>query len=713
MTKINFFPLLLILSAVIFYAGCTDRSVKPVKGELFAEDIDGGKRYSLDGEWEFYWEKLYAGDDFNKPEAEADRRYINYNVNWNKADINGWNVPDTGYATYRLKIKLPDKMNKRVLMHIPYYSMAVNIFCNNRLIFSNGTVGTTEGTSETVSYHPFIAEAVPDKGIIDLVIHASNFQYPRGGIRDSIIMGERDSIIRFIEISTSFEMILLGSLIMMSLYNLILFFLLKRYKFTFYFSLVCFFTSIHMMVNGTLFLGKFGISWSCIEKIHDITWMAIVYFFLRYYMALFEKYYNKIILLVYTVSTSVICIIIAVAPVFIFDHLHNLILVMYFFAVFYSLGTSIIELKNRKANSIYFVLSFCIIIIFMVIDTFPSIIITRYKGLAPAGIFLFSIIQSILIGKEINIQFSVNTELSNNLLQRNNELAQLNNNLSMMVEEKTENLRIQNTIMNANNKILLNNKTDLEKRISDAEHSLLRKNDLVIINSRHASMGEMIGFLGHQWKQSIYAISLYSEALKNILQQKGTLDIETARDPLEKIDSFIIEMYTTMNDLSDFMKPKKDVEYFSITDVVEETIRLMNDFITINSVEIIKDYMGDVSLTGFSNEMKQVVMNIIKNAIDVFSERSVKERVIVISVSSDNQEHILKISDNAGGIPLDNPDEVFDRFYTSKTDGTGLGLYLCRMIIEQRFGGNIEVHNTEGGASFVISIPVFTEDTVL
>jgi len=142
------------------------------------------------------------------------------------------------------------------------------------------------------------------------------------------------------------------------------------------------------------------------------------------------------------------------------------------------------------------------------------------------------------------------------LLKKNHKALSLNNDLEQIISDKTEELKIQNSIVSVNNHIIMSKKTELEEILKTKVEELCHKDDLMFLNSRQASMGELMGFIGHQWKQNIYAISLYTEALKNILMQKGTLDIDTAKDPLDKIDSFIIEMYNNLNDFTDFVNGK-------------------------------------------------------------------------------------------------------------------------------------------------------------
>jgi len=712
MRKINTLTIILILCSIIFLTGCVNELQQPVKGELFLEKINNGDLYTLGGEWEFYWEGLYRGEDFNNPDISVKKKYIDYRTNWYNAVIDGWKVPEYGYATYRAIIKYPADIKDHIFIRIPNFDMGVNIYCNNNIIFSNGTVGKTAESSRTVNYFPFIAEVFPENGVIELVIHASNFKFPRGGIRDSIVIGSRESIISFNDITISVEMIIIGCLLIMSLYNLILFILIKNKYITLYFSIVCLTSAINMMVNGSAVLGKMGLPWEHLSRVHYISWIVSVYFFYRYFTELFEKYSYKYLRVFFTVSTTLICLTILSTPINVFNHLYYPIMLIYIFIYGFSILISILEFKAGSENSSIFFVSFLILFVLMLIDSLPYMGINQINAVVPAGMLLFCIIQSFIIGKDIYNQYSANSKLSIDLGIKNSELNELNDNLETIVLKRTDDLNKEKEKVVEQNRIINNLNAVLKDGITDALAQVREKNDMMMLQSRLASMGEMTGFIGHQWKQNIYAISLYTEALKNILNKKGKLDAETANDPLDKIDSFIIEMYNNLNDFMDFIKPVKEIEYFSISDTVNETLNLMSDYLTINSTEIIREYKKEHTLTGFSNELKQVVMNLLKNSVDAFVSNKSKDRLIVISVYSDDKNCFLSIKDNAGGIHLDNPDAIFNKFHTSKSEGAGLGLYLSRIIIEQRFKGKIEVLNKKGGVEFIISIPVSAEDII-
>jgi C4-dicarboxylate-specific signal transduction histidine kinase len=113
-------------------------------------------------------------------------------------------------------------------------------------------------------------------------------------------------------------------------------------------------------------------------------------------------------------------------------------------------------------------------------------------------------------------------------------------------------------------------------------------------------------------------------------------------------------MFNTFNSFNNFIKPAGDAEIFSIKEAVDNTIAMMHDFITINSVNVERDFKGDPVLEGLSNELEQVLMNIIKNSIDEFNERGIAERMLSIAVSRNNGMNYVRIKDKRRGIKLDN-----------------------------------------------------------
>ncbi len=702
-----------ICCTLIFTAGCNNKGPHTEKGRLFLDRSSLDSRETLTGEWEFYNGVLCSVNNFDRPWMSSNLQYADYTSNWLSTLLSSSSPPEKDYATYRLLISTPQNMADNLFIRIPYNVVPVTIFSNSTMIFSNAAVGDSSQLTGIQNSYPYIAEVMPVNGSIDLVVHISGYRFPGGGPREPLIIGTRDSILRYNDILTSINIFVIGSLLIMTIYNLIIFFIAKKLKSSLFFSLFCISSAVHIFVSGTSLLSRFGIQSESILKIYYISIIMALYFFFRYFTAVFKNYRRDTVTAVCTAGTIIICLSAIIVHSGVLYYFYYPVMSLYILSMLIFSAISVRELINKNENSYMFLYSFIAIFTLMLFDSIPGIGISQFNSAAPAGFVFFCIIQSIITGRELNRQLTANRELSEVLTRKNEELSTMNTGLEKRIEERTGELREQNRIVSEQNTLIKEINLTLEKRIRDAVEDLRNKDDILTITSRQAVMGEMISFIGHQWKQNIYAISLYTEALKNILVQKGSLSVERAKDPLDKIDSFIIEMYNNLNDFIDFIRPGKEPDFFSITGAIEETLLLMKDYITINSIEVIRDYSGEPSTSGFSNELKQVLMNLLKNSIDAFNERKITDRIIVISIHSDGEFNCIRVMDNAGGIPLANPDGVFEKFYTTKKGGTGLGLYLSRILIKKRFSGSLEVRNKDGGASFTISIPVHTENTVL
>lgn len=246
----------------------------------------------------------------------------------------------------------------------------------------------------------------------------------------------------------------------------------------------------------------------------------------------------------------------------------------------------------------------------------------------------------------------------------------------------------------------------LEKRIEE-EVALSRQKDFMMIQqSRHASMGEMISYIAHQWRQPLNALGLL---LANI--RYDFLDGEMSREDLElyisKGNALIEKMSKTIDDFRDFFRPERDKEEFSPARAVRDILAIVEDSFRYKNIAITVREEGDVAVLGFPNEYSQVILNILSNAGDAITESGVEGGRIMINIGTggDDGGSVVSITDNGGGIPDRIMDRIFDPYFSAKKGGTGIGLYMSRMIIEEIMGGKIEAGNVEGGAQFRICLP--------
>jgi signal transduction histidine kinase len=172
-------------------------------------------------------------------------------------------------------------------------------------------------------------------------------------------------------------------------------------------------------------------------------------------------------------------------------------------------------------------------------------------------------------------------------------------------------------------------------------------------------------------------------------------------------DEFIIQnMSSTLDDFRNFYSPTKLKKPFSPLVAINSTIKMVGKQYEHENIDIVIDGNEEIIVIGKENEFKQVVVNLFNNSRDAFIARGVVKRIINVYVTGNDSSVQVVISDNAGGIPADIIEHIFEQFYTTKGDnGNGIGLHLCKTIIENSFGGTIGVSNNESGAEFTITLP--------
>jgi PAS domain S-box-containing protein len=244
----------------------------------------------------------------------------------------------------------------------------------------------------------------------------------------------------------------------------------------------------------------------------------------------------------------------------------------------------------------------------------------------------------------------------------------------------------------------------LEERIKEEVEKNKRQQLILFHQSRHAQMGEMIAMIAHQWRQPLNVLSLFIQ--KHYLKfKKGVLeegDFETFMDKsMEQIDN----MNTTIEDFRSFFKPKKESKVFNLYDTITKTVSLIEPMLKQNSIKLLLECGRDINIKGYPNEFGQALINVIKNAHDALVEKGIENKKVDIKVTQNEDKVFIVIKDNAGGIPEEKLDEIFIPYYsTREKNGTGLGLYMTKMIIEDHMGDEIDVYNDEEGAVFTISV---------
>ena len=278
-----------------------------------------------------------------------------------------------------------------------------------------------------------------------------------------------------------------------------------------------------------------------------------------------------------------------------------------------------------------------------------------------------------------------------------------------------EQLTIQ-TILDDNNDVLYYVASFLDITLQKEMESKLKEKEILLIQkSKMAAMGEMIENIAHQWRQPLSLISVVSSTL--LLQKK--LDMHIPKDEeceqLTKIGDTVNYLSQTIDDFRSFFKEKKLKENFLLEDSYKKVLNLMSSNFKAMQIDVIEN-IENVEIETFENELIQVIMNILTNAKDVLlSKGNDFRKLIFIEIYKENDKSIFSIKDNAGGIPIENIEKIFEPYFTTKGDeGTGIGLHMSKEIIQNHMNGELKVENStfdyQGeeykGAKFTIILPL-------
>lgn len=245
---------------------------------------------------------------------------------------------------------------------------------------------------------------------------------------------------------------------------------------------------------------------------------------------------------------------------------------------------------------------------------------------------------------------------------------------------------------------------NLEARVRQEVANNREKDHLLIQQSRLAAMGEMMGNIAHQWRQPINALSLVLANIKDAFEF-GQLDEDYLDGQMERGINLIHKMSTTIDDFRNFFRPDRTPQPFSLAKAARDATMIVELAYAHARIDLALQVEAEAICQGLPNEYAQVVLNLLSNAKDAIVERGVDNGRVDIRIGQDEGRGSLILTDNGGGIPEDVLPKVFDPYFTTREKGTGIGLYMSRMIIEN-MGGRIEVANVNGGVQVTLTTPL-------
>jgi len=233
------------------------------------------------------------------------------------------------------------------------------------------------------------------------------------------------------------------------------------------------------------------------------------------------------------------------------------------------------------------------------------------------------------------------------------------------------------------------------------------KEQLFHKQARLAQMGEMISMIAHQWRQPLNAISATSLAI-NLKAKLGKLENNYAIEMTDNISEYAQHLSDTIDDFRNFFKPNKEKSETSFHELIESVIKIIETTIFHHNITLIQEIECRDKFVSYTNELKQVILNLFKNAEDALVDNKIEKPFIKVRTFKRDSKLVFEISDNAGGISTEIIEKVFNPYFSTKKkkDGTGLGLYMSKLIVEEHCNGELSVHNSHEGAIFTISLDI-------
>ncbi|KJU81963.1 PAS/PAC sensor signal transduction histidine kinase [Candidatus Magnetobacterium bavaricum] len=249
----------------------------------------------------------------------------------------------------------------------------------------------------------------------------------------------------------------------------------------------------------------------------------------------------------------------------------------------------------------------------------------------------------------------------------------------------------------------------LERKVEEGIRENIQQQQMLVQQSKMAAMGEMIGAIAHQWRQPLNGLGLMIQDVIDAYEY-GELNKDYlanfTSDAVKQIDF----MAHTIDDFRNFFRPSKEKADFSVVGAIKKVMDIVQALFYANNINVVIKGEEEITITGYRNEFMQVILNLVNNARDaILQSRQHKDKhdgLISIDIHRDSGCVRIEIKDNGGGIPDDVKDRMFEPYFTTKGQGhgTGIGLYLSRVIIETNMGGRLTVRNVDDGAVFTVTL---------
>ena len=246
----------------------------------------------------------------------------------------------------------------------------------------------------------------------------------------------------------------------------------------------------------------------------------------------------------------------------------------------------------------------------------------------------------------------------------------------------------------------------LEERVKEEVEKNRHQEQMLFRQARHAQMGEVLSMIAHQWRQPLNAVSSSITMMQASLRNDNC-DKEKFMQKTKRVEGYVLHLSDTIDDFRNFFREDKEKCELSLDGVVNNALELMSPLLQEERITVEIKKRCECNIYSYPNEILHVILNLLSNAKDALARTQSDVKRIWLATDYDDKYAYFEIEDNAGGIDETIKEKIFDPYFTTKEEegGTGLGLYMAKVIIERHCQGILEVENRDQGAYFKITFP--------
>lgn len=656
----------------------------------------------LTGDWTFYWQELLSPEDIRMRSAqvgeESHEHWIDIPSAWSGYRLDGKKLSGTGYATYRLVVQLSEQdRNERLALRLPSIFHAYKLWVNGELLAQVGTVGQDKN-SMTPHLGTKLLFFQPEQDTVELVMQVSNFHHNRGGITKSIELGGSDGLTIRTNLNLARDMFISASLLVIGVYNLLLFLLRRKDRAPLYFGVFTVLLGIRSLFNGELIMTQWlpNFPWELQFKIEYLILSVSGYMIMMYFDSIFPNYVSRWFRVSSQIATSVFGILVIFTPALIYTQLLMPIGVMVVVHMVYLMIGLVQAAVQRMSGALIFLLASMVTLVTVINDFLYYNGWSLIANTSPMGLLVFTMAQMILLSLRFTRAASNEERIARELQEANDKLIQMNANLEQTVQERTQ-------------------------ALSNAHHDLRTSYDQ-LLNSEQGRK-KLLAYITHDLRMPLSSMLGYVEAVQdNVKPERNDQYLKYIRENTIRINRMIEELsflsHLETGQVSYRMRPVSIVrflhDFFEQYELVVRDAGL-NFILDASDVERSGKELPIVEMD--AQRIDQALFNLVSNAMK-FTSRGGMVR-IALTVDKVNQARFATISiqDSGMGIPPEQLEQIFDRNYRydqpsaeKGVQGSGLGLAICREII-QGHGGTVRAESDGSkGATFYVRLPCIGDE---